>query len=110
MTDLEVLDLHGNPDLVMPPKPVELQMGSGSEYYNIDFSLSTQLRLAGATAGNTPVAAPSKWIPLIKNLYRNFSESDYLKKNLLNIFSSKNRESKKKMFSNENHHFIQNLN
>lgn len=60
LTDLEVLDLHGNPDLVMPPKPIEMQMGSGSEYYNIDFSLSTQLRLAGATAGNTPVAAPSK--------------------------------------------------
>lgn len=43
----------------MPPKPEELTLGSGSEYYNIDFSLSTQLRLAGATANN-PVAAPGK--------------------------------------------------
>lgn len=58
LTDLEVLDLHGNPDLIMPPKPEELVMGSGSEYYNIDFSLSTQLRLAGATANN-PVTAPT---------------------------------------------------
>ncbi|CAL1292808.1 unnamed protein product [Larinioides sclopetarius] len=58
LTDLEVLDLHGNPDLIMPPKPEELIMGSGSEYYNIDFSLSTQLRLAGATTNN-PVAAPA---------------------------------------------------
>lgn len=36
----------------MPPKPTEVQRGSGIEFYNIDFSLQHQLRLAGA---NVPV-------------------------------------------------------
>ena len=48
-TDLEQLDLRNNPNLVMPPKPMEMQRGSGVEFYNIDFSLQHQLRLAGAT-------------------------------------------------------------
>ena len=33
----------------MPPKPTELMRGSGLEFYNIDFSLQNQLRLAGAS-------------------------------------------------------------
>ena len=41
--------MQGNPDLVMPPKPMELMKGSGVEFYNIDFSLQNQLRLAGAS-------------------------------------------------------------
>ena len=45
----QVLDIERNVDLVMPPKPPELQKGAGIEFYNIDFSLSNQLRLAGAT-------------------------------------------------------------
>uniref|UniRef100_A0A146KS58 Protein flightless-1 n=3 Tax=Lygus hesperus TaxID=30085 RepID=A0A146KS58_LYGHE len=49
LSDLQVLDVKDNPDLVMPPKPSEAQRGSGLEFYNIDFSLSTQLRLAGAS-------------------------------------------------------------
>lgn len=44
--DLEVLDLSNNPDLVMPLKPVS-DSAKNSEFYNIDFSLNTQLRLAG---------------------------------------------------------------
>lgn len=48
LTDLERLDLRDNPNLVMPPKPTEVQRGSGIEFYNIDFSLQHQLRLAGA--------------------------------------------------------------
>lgn len=32
----------------MPPKPVERAKGSGLQYYNVDFSLQTQLQLAGA--------------------------------------------------------------
>lgn len=32
----------------MPPKPPEMQQGAGIEFYNIDFSLQHQLRLAGA--------------------------------------------------------------
>ena len=49
LTELETLDLKGNPELIMPPKPMELQKGSGIEFYNIDFSLQNQLRLAGAS-------------------------------------------------------------
>uniref|UniRef100_A0A8C1ZQR5 FLII actin remodeling protein n=1 Tax=Cyprinus carpio TaxID=7962 RepID=A0A8C1ZQR5_CYPCA len=43
LTDLEVLDVRENPNLVMPPKPVDRT----AEWYNIDFSLQNQLRLAG---------------------------------------------------------------
>lgn len=46
--DLDSLDLRNNPDLVMPPKPNEISRGAGLEFYNIDFSLQNQLRLAGA--------------------------------------------------------------
>lgn len=56
LTDLDVLDLRDNPDLIMPPKPMEVQKGSGIEFYNIDFSLQHQLRLAGA---NVPTTTPS---------------------------------------------------
>ncbi|XP_063216475.1 protein flightless-1 [Bacillus rossius redtenbacheri] len=56
LTDLETLDLRDNPDLVMPPKPLEAQRGAGVEFYNIDFSLQHQLRLAGA---NVPVPPQS---------------------------------------------------
>lgn len=45
LPDLTELDLHANPDLVMPPKPSELK--KNLMYYNIDFSLDTQMRLAG---------------------------------------------------------------
>ncbi|GLV41932.1 flightless I [Carabus blaptoides fortunei] len=54
--DLDSLDLRKNPDLVMPPKPTEFAKGAGLEFYNIDFSLQHQLRLAGA---NVPVPAPT---------------------------------------------------
>ncbi|CAG9770082.1 unnamed protein product [Ceutorhynchus assimilis] len=61
LNDLDVLDLKNNPDLVMPPKPNEMTRGAGLEFYNIDFSLQNQLRLAGATPP-TPLPAqnPSK--------------------------------------------------
>ncbi|XP_055907906.1 protein flightless-1 [Eupeodes corollae] len=49
LSDLDQLDLRNNPDLIMPPKPTEIIKGSGIEFYNIDFSLQTQLRLAGAS-------------------------------------------------------------
>ena len=66
LTDLEELDLANNQDLVMPPKPPEYQYyskGSGLEYYNIDFSLPNQLRLAGAPTPlslQSPNSTPSK--------------------------------------------------
>ncbi|XP_077590146.1 protein flightless-1 homolog [Stigmatopora nigra] len=52
LTDLEVLDVRENPNLVMPPKPVD----RGAEWYNIDFSLQNQLRLAGASAATVAAA------------------------------------------------------
>ena len=66
LTDLEELDLANNPDLIMPSKPPEYQYyskGSGLEYYNIDFSLPNQLRLAGAPTPlslQSPNSTPSK--------------------------------------------------
>ncbi|XP_057668841.1 protein flightless-1 [Diorhabda carinulata] len=61
LTDLVTLDLRNNPDLIMPPKPVEATRGAGIEFYNIDFSLQNQLRLAGAhVPAPTPVQNPSK--------------------------------------------------
>ncbi|XP_041829756.1 protein flightless-1 homolog [Melanotaenia boesemani] len=52
LTDLEILDVRENPNLVMPPKPVD----RGAEWYNIDFSLQNQLRLAGASAATVAAA------------------------------------------------------
>lgn len=64
LCDIEKLDLSDNPELVMPPKPPEYQYiskGSGIEFYNIDFSLATQLRLVGANPSqNIAPAAPGK--------------------------------------------------
>ncbi|XP_067859190.1 protein flightless-1 homolog [Heptranchias perlo] len=52
LTDLEVLDIRENPNLVMPPKPVD----QTAEFYNIDFSLQNQLRLAGASPATVAAA------------------------------------------------------
>lgn len=40
----------------MPPKPKECQKGSGPAFYNIDFSLANQLKLAGQVAPEQPAA------------------------------------------------------
>ncbi|TNN56812.1 Protein flightless-1 [Liparis tanakae] len=52
LTDLEILDVRENPNLVMPPKPVD----RAAEWYNIDFSLPNQLRLAGASPATVAAA------------------------------------------------------
>uniref|UniRef100_A0A8B9L990 Protein flightless-1 homolog n=1 Tax=Astyanax mexicanus TaxID=7994 RepID=A0A8B9L990_ASTMX len=52
LSDLEVLDVRENPNLVMPPKPVD----RAAEWYNIDFSLQNQLRLAGASPATVAAA------------------------------------------------------
>uniref|UniRef100_A0A672RTT3 FLII actin remodeling protein n=1 Tax=Sinocyclocheilus grahami TaxID=75366 RepID=A0A672RTT3_SINGR len=52
LNDLEVLDVRENPNLVMPPKPVDRT----AEWYNIDFSLQNQLRLAGASPATVAAA------------------------------------------------------
>uniref|UniRef100_W8BIH1 Protein flightless-1 n=1 Tax=Ceratitis capitata TaxID=7213 RepID=W8BIH1_CERCA len=56
---LDQLDLRNNPDLIMPPKPSEAVKGAGVEFYNIDFSLQTQLLLAGAAPPPTVPATSS---------------------------------------------------
>lgn len=48
----QVLDVRENPNLVMPPKPVD----RAAEWYNIDFSLQNQLRLAGASPATVAAA------------------------------------------------------
>ncbi|XP_060578939.1 protein flightless-1 homolog isoform X2 [Ruditapes philippinarum] len=59
LPELETLDVRDNPDLVMPPKPAEMR--KDKEFYNIDFSLNNQLRLAGApTAQAATSPQPSK--------------------------------------------------
>lgn len=45
--------MRENPNLVMPPKPLD----QTSEWYNIDFSLQNQLRLAGASPATVAAAA-----------------------------------------------------
>ncbi|XP_055380330.1 protein flightless-1 [Condylostylus longicornis] len=60
LSDLEELDLSNNPNLIMPPKPREAGKGAGIEFYNIDFSLQTQLQLAGA---NIPSSIPTTSVP-----------------------------------------------
>lgn len=45
--------MRENPNLVMPPKPAD----RSSEWYNIDFSLQNQLRLAGASPATVAAAA-----------------------------------------------------
>lgn len=54
---LKELDVSDNPDFVMPSKPKECQKGSGPAFYNIDFSLSHQLKLAGQVAPEQPTAS-----------------------------------------------------
>ncbi|CAB3984718.1 flightless-1 homolog [Paramuricea clavata] len=50
LPNLKELDTHNNPNLEMPPKPAAQQIGSGAEYYNVDFTLETQLRLAAGAS------------------------------------------------------------
>ena len=47
-----MLDVRENPNLVMPPKPAD----TAAEWYNIDFSLQNQLRLAGASPATVAAA------------------------------------------------------
>ncbi|XP_055507215.1 protein flightless-1 homolog [Leucoraja erinacea] len=51
--DIQILDVRENPNLIMPPKPVD----QTAEFYNIDFSLQNQLRLAGASPAAVAAAA-----------------------------------------------------
>ncbi|KAK3911726.1 Protein flightless-1 [Frankliniella fusca] len=68
LAELETLDLRNNPDLIMPPKPTEARRGAGIEFYNIDFSLQTQLRLAGASTSNPQPAQSTSKDPIARKL------------------------------------------
>ncbi|XP_028172324.1 protein flightless-1-like isoform X3 [Ostrinia furnacalis] len=68
LSDLESLQLHGNPELVMPPKPVERARGAGLQYYNIDFSLQAQLQLAGAATAEPTTPSSVKSDPIARKL------------------------------------------
>lgn len=61
LNDIEVLELSNNPDLIMPAKPFS-ETSKNLEFYNIDFSLNTQLLLAGdpSVAKNMPQPSPTK--------------------------------------------------
>ena len=68
LTELEILDLKGNPEFVMPPKPRGLTKGSGVEFYNVDFSLQHQLRLAGASVPKTLAEQQIQKDPMARKL------------------------------------------
>ncbi|RWS26348.1 hypothetical protein B4U80_01102 [Leptotrombidium deliense] len=112
LNDLEVLDLENNPDLIMPPKPPEYQQtkGAGVEFYNIDFSLNTQLRKAGAATTNvppTPVNTPSR-DPLARKMrlrrrHRDNSENDDTNQaKVLKGMSELAKDKSNKLFDNMN--------
>ena len=82
--------MRGNPDLVMPPKPPETQMGSGIEFYNIDFSLQHQLQLAGA-APATPIDERSKFRLLLDVESEPLFMSHYIKVAYLKLLIHKSR-------------------
>lgn len=70
---MQTLDVRDNPDLVMPPKPAEMR--NSMEYYNIDFSLNTQLQLAGASPipSSGLITRMHELMPYIFSLLYNFA-------------------------------------
>ncbi|KAI5719900.1 hypothetical protein M8J76_016466 [Diaphorina citri] len=68
LSELQVLDLKDNPDLIMPPKPQVAQKGDGIQFYNIDFSLQNQLGLAGAVVPQSVPPAPAPRDPIARKL------------------------------------------
>ncbi|XP_060063340.1 protein flightless-1 homolog [Ylistrum balloti] len=66
LPELETLDVRDNPGLVMPPKPAELR--KNHEFYNIDFSLNNQLRLAGAPTAPSADQSPQQKDPVARKL------------------------------------------
>lgn len=102
LSDLDQLDLRNNPNLIMPPKPVEMQKGSGIEFYNIDFSLQHQLRVAGATvppaiasSASTPKDSVARKIRLRRGLRNDSTDKDSAKilKGMKDIAKDKDMQS-----------------
>ncbi|XP_050429442.1 protein flightless-1 [Adelges cooleyi] len=100
LKDIEVLDLNNNPDLIMPPKPTSLAT-EGLQFYNIDFSLQNQLRLAGAVVPNS--VQPTQTVnrdPIARKLRLRRSKRDHeeekqakILKGMQDIANDKNNES-----------------
>lgn len=57
LPDLKELDLRNNEDLVMPPKPNEQRKALA--FYNIDFTLANQYKLAGQSPSSSISSLPS---------------------------------------------------
>lgn len=87
LSDLDQLDLRNNPNLIMPPKPMEMQKGAGVEFYNIDFSLQHQLLVAGASVppavaaatANTPKDSIARKIRLCRGPRNDSTDKDSAK-------------------------------
>ncbi|XP_057311886.1 protein flightless-1 homolog [Hydractinia symbiolongicarpus] len=94
LANLENLDTRNNPKLVMPPKPVS-QSEADAEFYNIDFSYQTQLRLA---AGQSPSVLQTK-DPIARKMrlrgrrYQSVNETDKKLKGM--VESAEERKHKK---------------
>ncbi|XP_025115858.1 LOW QUALITY PROTEIN: protein flightless-1 homolog [Pomacea canaliculata] len=92
LPELETLDVRDNPDLVMPPKPAEMR--NSMEYYNIDFSLNTQLQLAGASPiPSSGLITPAKSDPVARKLRlrkrRDGQESEKVLKGMRDVAKDK---------------------
>uniref|UniRef100_A0A7E4W5T9 Protein flightless-1-like protein n=1 Tax=Panagrellus redivivus TaxID=6233 RepID=A0A7E4W5T9_PANRE len=61
LPDLKEMDLQNNPDLVMPPKPADRQKALA--FYNIDFSLSHQMQIAGQSPHSSSSSFPGNTAP-----------------------------------------------
>nr|CAB3246483.1 protein flightless-1 homolog [Phallusia mammillata] len=70
LAKLELLDVRGNPNLVMPPKPVLPSDQNNDSLYNIDFSLNNQLRLIGVVppGGEQHTAKDTSKDPIARRL------------------------------------------
>ncbi|KFV77822.1 Protein flightless-1, partial [Struthio camelus australis] len=96
LTDVEILDVRENPNLVMPPKPVDRT----SEWYNIDFSLQNQLRLAGASGSRCGSGTKDPLARKMRLRRRKDSAQDDQAKQVLKGMSDVAQEKNKKLEEN----------
>uniref|UniRef100_A0A915C440 Protein flightless-1 homolog n=1 Tax=Parascaris univalens TaxID=6257 RepID=A0A915C440_PARUN len=57
LPDLKQLDIHNNDGLILPPRPNEQKKALA--FYNIDFSLANQMKLAGQSPSSSVSSVPS---------------------------------------------------
>ncbi|KAL3308754.1 hypothetical protein Ciccas_012709, partial [Cichlidogyrus casuarinus] len=76
---IDTFEVENNPQLKFPPKPPELKKGAGLAYYNIDFSLETQLReMRGTkqTDAHDPARQAKDHAARLRRLRRRRNEGD----------------------------------